>query len=80
MVEYGIDKLLHGIPQDSFEPFGLWIETDGEYTVPWEVHAENLEEPATGSLELEVMTITEEGSPIVSLQELLPEQGDGAAG
>jgi hypothetical protein len=80
VVEYEIDKLLHGVPEETDEPIMLRIEEDGRYEIPWEVHAENLAEPATGTLVLEVVTEKVEGAEITRLEELTaraePETGD----
>jgi hypothetical protein len=80
LVEYEIDKLLHGVPEETDEPIMLRIEEDGRYEIPWEVHAENLAEPATGTLVLEVVTEKVEGAEITRLEKLTaraePETGD----
>jgi hypothetical protein len=76
IVEYRIDKLLHGVPEDSSEPFTLRIDDDGDYAIPWEIHAENLQERAAGELRLQVITNTEEGPAITSVEELLPRRAE----
>ncbi len=49
----------------------LRIVDDGDYAIPWEIHAENLTERATGELALKIVTHIDEGSPIRTLDELL---------
>jgi hypothetical protein len=49
----------------------LRVEEDGEYTIPWEVHAENLAEPTKGELTLKIITEVQKGASITSLDELL---------
>lgn len=71
IVDYRIAKLLHGIPEDSGKPFLLRISEDGDETIPWKIHAENLEEPASGELQLHVAIRTREGASITSLADLL---------
>jgi hypothetical protein len=71
VVEVQIDKLLHGIAEETDEPVMLRVEEDGEYTIPWEVHAENLVEPTRAELTLKIITEAQAGSPITSLDELL---------
>jgi hypothetical protein len=44
---------------------------DGVYTVPWQVHAENLMQPANGELTLELVTNVETGLPITDVEELI---------
>src|SRR5690606_16017156 len=47
IVELEIDRLLHGIAEDTAESVIVQVPPeDGEYRVPWEIHAENLSEPA----------------------------------
>jgi hypothetical protein len=55
---------------------------DGTYTVPWEIRAENLAEPARGELKLEITTQVEPVSPVITLDELvrLIEEEDGEEG
>jgi predicted outer membrane lipoprotein len=70
IVEFDIEKLRHGIPEDADELIVLTVDSDGEFMVPWEIHAENLALPATGELSLQVGTEPEAGPPIASLAEL----------
>lgn len=71
LVDFEIQKLRHGIPEDSPEPLLLSAEEDGEFTVAWEIHAENLAMPATGELRITITTEEEDGPPITSLQQLM---------
>lgn len=41
------------------------------YTVPWQIHAENLPEAASGDLTLELTTNVETGAPITDVEELI---------
>lgn len=70
-VEFEIEKLRHGIPEESPEPVLLVAKLDGEFVIPWEIHAENLGEPARGELTLVISTEVEDGHQITSLAELL---------
>ena len=70
IVEFEIDKLLHGIPENTEEPAILSAAEDGEFRIPWQIHAENLQEPARGELQLQIRTDRIEGPPIRSLAEL----------
>lgn len=70
IVEFDIETLLHGPPEDSDEAIMLTIESDGEFTIPWEMHAENLGEPAQGELKLQIVTELEAGDAITSLADL----------
>ncbi len=69
-VGFKIEKLLHGVPEVNEEAALIIIEHDGAYTIPWEIHAENLSEPATGKLTLQVESRTQEGPAITSLDEI----------
>jgi hypothetical protein len=71
LVELTVDKLLHGVAEDTNEPVMLRVDADGEYEVPWEIHAENLGEPSTGTLRLSIETQVLEGPPIETLDDLL---------
>jgi len=79
IVDIEVKKLLHGVYEDS-DPITLRCPTDGVYTVPWQIHAENLSEPATGELKFELITRVETGTPITDIDELLalvwPGSGD----
>jgi len=70
IVELDIENLRHGVSEELDEPIWLTVDPDGEFVIPWEVHAENLGEPAGGELVLQVVTELEEGEPITSLDEL----------
>jgi hypothetical protein len=70
IVEFEVEKLRHGIPEDAEDAVWLAIADDGHYTVPWEIHAENLAVPVSGELRLQIVTEPEEGPPIASLAEL----------
>lgn len=78
IVEVGVKKLLHGVTEDS-DPFLLRAPNDGAFTVPWQIHAENLPEAVSGELRLELITKIERGEPIKDLEELLaliwPDEG-----
>lgn len=69
IVEVGVKKLLHGVPEDS-DVFLLHAPDDGSYRIAWEIHAENLPEAASGQLELQLMTEVVHGEPIKDLEEL----------
>jgi hypothetical protein len=70
IVEFSVKKLLHGVREDTEEPLMLRITNDGTYTILWTIHAENLGEPATGELSLEITTDIEDGPAVTSLDEL----------
>jgi hypothetical protein len=72
LAEIHIGKLLHGVPEETDEPLTLRVAEDGDYTIPWEIHAENLAEPANGELRLRIVTNEETGPPVTALEELLP--------
>jgi len=65
-----IEKLLHGVPEVNEESALIMIEHDGAYTIPWEIHSENLSEPAKGELALQVESRTQEGSAITSMDDI----------
>lgn len=71
IVEFDIEKLRHGIPEDADDFVCLTVEDDGEFTIPWQMHAENLGVPASGELHLKVVTELQEGPPITTLAELV---------
>lgn len=71
VVELDVGKLLHGVPEETDDPLVLRVPDDGDYVVTWQIHAENLEEPASGELALVVETEPIDGPPISSLSELL---------
>jgi hypothetical protein len=77
VVEFSIDKLRHRLPEVTDHPAILRIEADGTYTIPWEVHAENMAEPARGTLTLQVATELMKGPPIISMDELVKDLGSG---
>lgn len=78
IVELDIETLRHGIPEDLENIIWLKIEEDGEFTIPWEMHAENLAEPAHGELGLQIVTELEEWPAITSLAEMRwPEADEG---
>jgi hypothetical protein len=70
-VEFRIDKLLHGISEDTRRPALVRIPEDGDLEIPWEIHGENLAEPIKGLLRLTVETEAIAGPPITSLAELV---------
>ena len=70
IVEIEIDKLLHGVDEDS-DPIVLRLAEDGRYSVAWEIRAENLAEATRGLLDLEVVTKAETGPPITTLDEVV---------
>ncbi len=76
IVEFDIETLRHGIPEDSENVIWLTSEEDGEFSIPWEMHAENLVEPARGDLGLQIATELEEGPPITSVAEMPWPQSD----
>jgi hypothetical protein len=76
IVEYEVQKLRHGLPERTKEPFALKVGADGEYSIPWKIHAENLPEPTGGELVLRVETEADDGPPITGLDELLPPEVD----
>lgn len=69
-VGFKIEKLLHGVPEVNEDAALMMIEHDGAYTIPWEIHSENLSEPAKGELALQVESRTQEGSAITSLDDI----------
>jgi hypothetical protein len=76
IVEVGIERLQHSQPTDMDEE-ARWIlrlPTPGEYQIPWEIHSEELEEPARGELRLEVVELIDY-TPIRSVKELLSDAG-----
>jgi hypothetical protein len=70
ILELDIAKLLHGVPEKTDEALVFRVPEDGEFAIPWQIHAENLSKPAKGELTLEVATEVDEGPPITSLEEL----------
>jgi hypothetical protein len=70
LVEFKIEKLLHGVPEETDTALILRA-SDGDYEVPWEIHAENLPEVARGTLRLRLETEVESGPPINSLDEIV---------
>jgi hypothetical protein len=70
IVEIEVKKLLHGVYEDS-DSFLLRCPTDGAYTIPWQIHAENLPDAASGELQFEVTTKVETGAPITDIEDLL---------
>jgi hypothetical protein len=71
VAEIHIEKLLHGVPEATKTPITLRTEAEGTFDVPWAIHAENLAEPASGTLVLEVKSETIEGPAVTTLDELL---------
>jgi hypothetical protein len=69
IVEIDVEVLRHGLFEES-DVLWLKAETDGEFTIPWEMHAENLGEPARGELGLQIVTELEEGPPITGVAEM----------
>jgi hypothetical protein len=78
IVEVGIERLQHSQPTDMDEEacWTLRLPTPGEYQIPWEIHSDELEEPARGELRLEVVELIDY-TPIRSVKELLSEDGEG---
>lgn len=71
VAEIHIEKLLHGVPEATKRPITFRAEAEGIFDVPWAIHAENLAEPASGTLVLEVESETVEGPAVTTLDELL---------
>ncbi len=81
IVEVGIERLQHSQPTDMDEGtcWTLRLPTPGEYRIPWEIHSDELEEPARGELRLEVVELIDY-SPIRSVKELLSEDAGATLG
>ena len=54
VVEYSIDRLLHGLPDEAEDPFILRSPGTGDFTVRWTIHAENLSQPKAGELKVRI--------------------------
>jgi hypothetical protein len=74
IVEVGVERLQHSQSTDMDEEacWTLRLPTPGEYRIPWEIHTDELEEPARGELRLEVVERIDY-TPIRSVKELLSE-------
>lgn len=70
-VEFDIKKLLHGVPEETEDPAVLLTDSDGIHIVPWEIHADNMAEPATGELKLQLESTVTRQPPIASLDEVI---------
>ena len=80
IVEVGVERLQHSQPTDMDEQacWTLRLPTPGEYRIPWEIHTDELEEPARGELRLEVVELIDY-TPIRSIKELLSEDAEPVA-
>ena len=81
IVEVGVERLQHSQPSDMDEQacWTLRLPTPGEYRIPWEIHTDELEEPARGELRLEVVELIDY-TPIRSIKELLSEDAKATPG
>jgi hypothetical protein len=81
IVEVGVERLQHSQPTDMDEQacWTLRLPTPGAYRIPWEIHTDELEEPARGELRLEVVELIDY-TPIRSIKELLSEDAKATRG
>jgi hypothetical protein len=81
IVEVGIERLQQSQRTDMDEEacWTLRLPTPGEYRIPWEIHCDELEEPARGELRLEVVEVIDY-TPIRSVKELLSEDAGATLG
>jgi hypothetical protein len=81
IVEVGVERLQHSQATDMEEQacWTLRLPTPGAYRIPWEIHTDELEEPARGELRLEVVELTDY-TPIRSIKELLSEDATATPG
>jgi hypothetical protein len=81
IVEVGVERLQQSQPTDMDEEasWTLRLATPGEYRIPWEIHCDELEEPARGELRLEVVELIDY-TPIRSVKELLAEDASATQG
>jgi hypothetical protein len=81
IVEVGVERLQHAQTTDMDEQayWTLRLPTPGEYRIPWEIHSDELEEPARGEFRLEVVELVDY-TPIRSVKELLGEDEGAAQG
>lgn len=54
VIEYSIDRLLHGLPDEAELPFIFRSPGTGDFSIPWAIHAENLSEPTTGEMSVRI--------------------------
>lgn len=69
-VTFHVGKILHGVPEDADGDLYVRTEEDGEYRLPWVIHAENLDGPTRGELILKLASAAEEGPAITTLDDL----------
>jgi hypothetical protein len=80
-VEVRIESLQHSQPTDMEEQacWTLRLPTTGAYRIAWEIHTDDLVEPARGELQLEVVELIDP-TPIRSIKELLNEDASATYG
>lgn len=71
LVEFSIKKLQHGLSDETDEPAILRMPSPGSYNVPWEIHADNMSEPATGELGITVQSTTARSEVLRSWEAVL---------
>jgi hypothetical protein len=78
-VEVGRLPHSHSVDMEDWACWTLRLPTPGTYRILWELHAEELREPAHGELDLEVVELFDD-APIRSIKELLDEDARGTPG
>jgi hypothetical protein len=71
LVEFSIQKLQHGIPEETHEPALLRVPGPGTFAVAWEVHADNMAEPAKGGLTVAVDPATTSAEVLNSIEAVM---------
>jgi hypothetical protein len=71
LVEFSIKKLQHGLPEDTHEPALLRVPGPGALAVSWEVHADNMAEPAKGDLAVAVEPTTTSAEVLKSIEAVM---------
>lgn len=72
-VEFEIDKLLHGIPENTQEPANLSVAEDSEFTISWQIHAESFKSQPKVSCSTDSYRPALKDLPFGTLAELLKE-------
>ncbi len=69
-VEYGVVKVLHGLP-DDLDELRLSVLDLGEHLIGWEIHGDNLAEPTSGQIKLVIPQPEPSDQTIARLDDLI---------